>query len=182
MLSVHIGPFPVIATERLTLREIFPEDDQAILRLRSNDQVLEYLGRPKMHTLKDAQQYIGALRDTVAAHNAITWAISLPENNALIGTIGYWRIEKEHYRAEIGYALHPDHWRKGYLSEVMQPVLDYGFDTLGLHSIEAKVHPANKASAGLLEKHGFVQEAYFRENFFFNGRFEDSTVFSLLRK
>jgi ribosomal-protein-alanine N-acetyltransferase len=49
-----------------------------------------------------------------------------------------------------------------------------------LHSVEANVNPGNIASASLLKKHGFVKEAYFKENYFFNGNFHDSEIYSLL--
>jgi ribosomal-protein-alanine N-acetyltransferase len=49
-----------------------------------------------------------------------------------------------------------------------------------LHSVEANVNPSNASSIGLLEKCGFVREAYYRENYFYNGRFMDSAVYSLL--
>lgn len=180
MLSIRFGTFPVLPAERLVLREIMPEDVEAILDLRSNDEVLRYLGRPKMNTPEEAQRYISLLREGMANNNAITWGIAAKDDPALIGTIGFWRIEKENHRAEIGYALHPGHWRKGYLSEVIPVVLRFGFGVLQLHSIEARVHPDNEASRGLLLKHGFVQEAYFKESFFFDGKFEDSVVYSLL--
>ena len=98
----------------------------------------------------------------------------------LIGTIGFWRITKEHYRAEIGYALHPDFHRKGITQEAMIEVLNYGFEMIRLHSVEANVNPNNEASKKLLEKNKFVQEAYFKENYFSNGQFLDSAIYSLL--
>ncbi len=98
----------------------------------------------------------------------------------MIGTIGLWRIIKEHYRAEIGYMLLPEHWKKGFAKEAVLKVVEYGFDEMKLHSIEAHINPKNAASAGLLEITGFVREAYFKEDFFFNGAFEDTAIYSLL--
>jgi ribosomal-protein-alanine N-acetyltransferase len=51
-----------------------------------------------------------------------------------------------------------------------------------LHSIEAHINPANAPSAALLEKKGFIREAYFKEDYFFRGQFFDSAVYSLLQK
>jgi ribosomal-protein-alanine N-acetyltransferase len=64
----------------------------------------------------------------------------------------------------------------------MTLVLKYGFEVLKLHSIEANVNPENIASIKLLEKNNFVREAYFRENYFYNGKFLDSAIYSLVRK
>lgn len=75
-------------------------------------------------------------------------------------------MQKAHYRAEIGYALQPAHHGKGLMQEALTAVLDYGFHTLQLHSVEANVNPANAASIKILERNGFVQEGYFREAYF----------------
>ena len=108
------------------------------------------------------------------------WGITLKESDTVIGTICYWRMQKEHYRAEIGYALHPAQQGKGMMDEALKAVLQYGFETMQLHSVEANVNPANEASRKLLERNGFVKEAHFRENYYYNGQFLDSVIYSLI--
>jgi ribosomal-protein-alanine N-acetyltransferase len=109
------------------------------------------------------------------------WCITLLDKpETLIGTIGHWRLMKQHYRAEVGYMLHPDHWNKGIMKEALLAVIDYGFKDMKLHSIEAHINPANASSAALLERCGFIREAYFKEDFFFKGAFIDSAIYSLL--
>ena len=66
------------------------------------------------------------------------------------------------------------------MQEAMAAVLGYGFSAIGLHSVEANVNPDNQASVRLLEKNGFVREAYFKENYYYNGVFKDSVIYSLL--
>ncbi len=181
MLQPDFSIFPEIKTERLLLRRIVPADAAQILILRSDEAVLQYLDRAPTTTLEEAAALITKISDSLSSNSGITWAITLAEDpSTLIGTIGYWKITPEHYRAEIGYMLQPAHWRKGIVNEAMIAVMDYGFNTLMLHSIEANVNPANRASAGLLEKLGFVREAYFRENYYYNGSFIDSAIYSKL--
>ncbi len=72
---------------------------------------------------------------------AVTWGIALRNEPQLIGTICLWNIQKEHYRAEVGYNLHPDYWAKGIMQEAIKEVIDYGFNVMKLHSIEANVNP-----------------------------------------
>jgi len=78
--------------------------------------------------------------------------------------------------------LHPDFHGRGFMSEAMDVVLEYGFNKMKLHSIEAHVHPDNNASINLLQKKGFMKEAFFKENVFFNGKFSDTAVYSILNK
>ena len=67
------------------------------------------------------------------------------------------------------------------MQEAIEPVIDWGFNTIQLHSIEATVNPDNIASKNILLKNGFVQEAYFKENFYYEGQFLDTVIFSLLK-
>lgn len=80
----------------------------------------------------------------------------LYKTNELIGTIGFWKIDKENHWAEIGFLLHLGHQRKGIMQEAVAAVLSYGFSAIKLHSIEANINPANMASKKLLKKNGFV--------------------------
>lgn len=66
------------------------------------------------------------------------------------------------------------------MQEAIVAVLLYGFSAIKLHSVEANINPANVAFKKLLEKNGFVQEAYFKENFYYNGRFTDAAIYALL--
>ena len=180
MLQVEFLPFPVLETDRLVLRQIDFDDAGEILALRSDDRVMQFLGRPKMATLDDARTWIEKFDSALEQKEGITWAISQKTDHKLIGTIGFWRLEKEHYRGEIGYLLHPSFQGKGIMHEAFEPVLKYGFDKMKLHSIMANVYPQNTSSRKVLEKNGFVQEGYFKENFFHNGTFSDTAVYSLV--
>ena len=180
MLALHFTPFPFLQTARLRLRNIVPEDVDEMFFFRSDARMMAYLDRAPAASLDEAAQFIDNITNLEKEGNAITWGITLHGETSLIGTICFWNIQKAHYRAEIGYALHPGQQGKGLMQEALDAVLDYGFQTLQFHSVEANVNPANAASIKLLERSGFVQEGYFRENFFYNGRFLDSAIYSLL--
>lgn len=180
MLQTNFSPFPVLSTERLELRRITNDDVDELFLLRSDPRVMEYIDRPLAQTPADAVKLIRVIDDLLHAGDGITWGIALKGEPQLVGTMGFWRIVKEHYRAEIGYLLHPGMQRRGIMQEAMVKVLDYGFSVIHLHSVEANVNPDNQASARLLEKNGFVREAYFKENYYYNGVFKDSVIYSLL--
>lgn len=180
MLTINLNPFPIIETDRLVLRQITKNDANEIFILRSDAKVMEYIHRPIAKTLDDALQLIQIIADTETNGNGITWAITLKETSQLIGTIGYWQLKKEHYRAEIGYLLSPDFQRKGIMQEALTAVINFGFNVIKFHSIEADVDPNNIASMILLERNKFVKEGYFKENYFFDGKFADTVVYSLV--
>jgi ribosomal-protein-alanine N-acetyltransferase len=180
VLQLNFTPFPFLDTPRLHLRNITPEDASEVFFLRSDAQVMQFLDRTPAGSVEEAAQFIQNCIALEKAGDAVTWAITLKTHPELIGTITLWNIQKQHYRAEIGYVLHPDHQGKGLMQEAMTTVLDYGFNKMHLHSIEANVNPANTASIKLLERNNFIREGYFRENYFFNGKFLDSAIYSLL--
>jgi len=183
MLEPVFSPFPEITTQRLLLRSIEKTDAPEILFLRSDETVMQYIDREKTKTLEEAEEFINKIKTAAETNEGIMWAIALIDQpDILIGTIGFWRLIKQHYRAEVGYMLHPAHWNKAIMQEALLAAVKYGFGSMKLHSIEAHINPDNVASGVLLEKCGFTREAYFKEDFYFRGKFIDSAVYSLLTK
>jgi ribosomal-protein-alanine N-acetyltransferase len=182
MLQTNFIPFPELKTERLLLRKLTMDDAEDIFFLRSDETVLEFVGKEPAATIKDAENFIKGINDDIDANELIMWGITLKDNpGKVIGSICYWRLLKQHYRAEIGYALHPEYWKKGLMKEAILKVLDYGYDTMQLNSIEARISPANIASAAILESTGFVREGYLKEEYFFRDKFFDTAIYSRLR-
>lgn len=182
MMQLNFSPFPFITTLRLTLRQLRSEDAAAIFDLRSDPVVLRYLDRPAAKSLSDATLYIADMNRLVSNNEIIIWGITLQPSDIVIGTVCFWQIEKNHYRAEVGCVLKADQHRRGIMKEALSAVIDYGFNEMNLHSIAANVNPKNEASIALLKSMSFVQEAYFRENYYFNGNFLDSMIFCLVNK
>lgn len=181
MLSPSFTPFPELNTGRLILRQLRMADAAGVQSLRSNTEVMKYINRPLTLTIEDAQNWIGIVDEALMKNEGITWCIGLRESpDQHVGNIGLWRIEKENYRAEIGYMLEPSFQNKGYMYEALKKVIEYGFNIMRLHSIEARLDPRNSASAALLKKAGFVQEALLKENYHLHGAFADTAVYSLL--
>jgi len=141
---------------------------------------LQFLDREPAKLTEDAIIFIEKINDLEKNNEAVTWAITLKKDTKLIGKICYWNIQKEHYRAEIGYVLHPDFHGKGIMQEAMTEVIKFGFQIMKLHSIEANTNPNNTSSIQLLERNKFIREGYFRENYFYNNKFYDSVIYSLL--
>jgi ribosomal-protein-alanine N-acetyltransferase len=179
MLQFNFQPFPLLSTGRLELRAFRPEDLHALFHLRSNDEILTYLDRPKQ-TIEQTDEVLKSMIADVENNLNISWAITVKNDPTLIGSIGFWRTNREHHRAEIGYMLFPHFWNTGIITEAMRAVLQYGLGVMNLHSIEGNVNPNNLSSIRVLEKCGFVKEAHFRENYYNDGRYYDTAVYSLL--
>lgn len=181
--TAAFATFPVLETARLTLRAIHPNDSDAIFQIMSDPLVTRYFGTPPMESPEMAVKRVHRIQSAFAEQSGIRWAITQREDGQFIGSCGYWRLMAEHFRAELGYELASAFWGRGLMPEAVAAVLGFGFTTMGLHSVEAHIHPENTGSRRVLEKLGFAQEGYFRENYYepVGAIFTDTAVFSLLR-
>ncbi len=88
---------------------------------------------------------------------------------------------KHHYKAAIGYELSPEYWYQGFMTEVIEKIVEYGFHHLELNRIEAFVEPKNVGSRRVLEKTGFREEGVLKEHYYWRNSFVDNVVFALLK-
>ncbi|MES2454677.1 MAG: GNAT family N-acetyltransferase [Bacteroidota bacterium] len=181
MLNIEFKIQPILETERLILRQQTISDAAALFALRTNPQVMRYIDRNSPKDIRESEAAIQAVNAGLSNGSSLIWAITLKTSpNKMVGNVGFWRTDLFNHRAELGYMLLPDHWRNGILSEALASVLNFGFKEMGLHSICANINPDNNASRQLLIKHSFVKEAYFRQDYYFNGKFLDSEIYGLL--
>jgi ribosomal-protein-alanine N-acetyltransferase len=142
---------------------------------------MQYIPRPLARNEEDVKELIQIIDGFIENNERINWAIEWKESGKVLGMIGYVNIKPEHYRAEIGYSLVRAWHRQGVMREALAEIVAYGFDVMQLHTIEAIIDAENTASGKLLEDAGFVQEAYFREDFLHNGRFRNSIHYGLMQ-
>ena len=181
MLEFNFTPFPNLETHRLNLRRLISNDVSEILALRSNPEIMKFIPRPLITTQEEALEFISAMDTNVNNNSVINWAITTKENDKVIGMIGYYRMKPENYRAEVGYILSAEYHGQGIMTEALQRVVQFGFEEMGLNSIEAVIDPENYGSEKVVLKNNFVKEGHFKEHTFFEGKFFDSVFYSLLK-
>lgn len=165
---------------RLLLRPFRIDDAEALFQLRSDPEQMLYLDREPMQTAGEAAEMIARIQNDELNGAGYNWALTEKPDSGMIGYAGIWRIDHKNSRGEVGYMLHKTCQGNGLMTEALVTVLKFAFAKAELHSIEANVNPANARSIRLLERCGFVREAYFRENYNFQGKFLDTAVYSLL--
>lgn len=172
----------VLTTERLKLRKITPEVLAFVFdKLTTRDQ-LNFLGlSTEKQRLEEEKKY----REGHTTHNKsfLYFQLILPETDKVIGWCGFHTWYLDHDRAEIGYGLFQDESKgKRYMSEAIAVIINYGFETMKLHRIEALISPANTPSIKLARRLKFIKEGYLKEHYKNKGTYEDSLVFALLNK
>lgn len=155
MLNKTFKPFPILTTERLTLRQLEINDEQEIFTLRSDSEINKYLDRQISNTIDDARNFINKVNENTNNNESLYWAITLSDKNILVGTICLFGFSDENYKCEIGYELLINFQRQGIMKEAAEKVIDYAFNTIKVKKIEAFLHKDNQSSIKLLEKLSF---------------------------
>jgi ribosomal-protein-alanine N-acetyltransferase len=184
--SGSMSEFPVLQTKRLVLREFRRSDAQAAFEIFSQDAVTKYHNVETMQSIEQAEKLVEARASVFERGLGVRWGIVLRERrDTVIGSCGYYNLNKANRSVEIGYDLHPAYWRQGITTEALRAVIDYGFSEefcLWLNRIEALTYVEHEASAGLLRKLGFQEEGIRREYGYWKGEAHDLRSFSLLRR
>ncbi|MBX2933766.1 MAG: GNAT family N-acetyltransferase [Ferruginibacter sp.] len=165
MLHISFNPFPVLKTQRLTLRQLAITDDQHILTLRSNSEINKYLDRQASETIDDARNFINNINGYIKKNISVYWAITLSSDDSFAGTICLFDLSDENNKCEIGYELLPAFQGQGIMKEAAEKVIDYATGVMNIQLIEACTHKDNQNSTRLLEKLEFKKTANpFAEN------------------
>lgn len=168
----------IITTPRLTLQSITPSYIRYLFSGFSKPEIQKILGIPEEQYLKYEQMNARGMET-----NKITFLyFSILLAGEPIGECGFHTWYTTHDRAEIFYSIHQEiHKRKGYISEIIPFVLRYGFETMRLNRIEAFIAPWNKISCQVLKRQQFRYEGTARQHYLYNGVYEDSEMYGLLR-
>ncbi len=155
MLNRAFTPFPILTTERLTLRQPVINDEQEIFTLRSDSEINKYLDRQVSNTIDDARNFINKVNENINKNDSSYWAITLRDKNILVGTICLFSFSDENDKCEIGYELLTNFQGQGIMTEAVKKVIDYAFNTIKVQKIEAFLHRDNQNSIKLLKKFSF---------------------------
>ena len=173
--------FPELQTNRLRLRQIIADDQPGIFAGLSHPEVIKYYG-VEYKTYRDTQLQMDWYEELLRNKTGMWWAICTPENPALMGVCGFYNMQEQHRKAELGYWLLPAYWQQGIMHEALTTILPFGFTQLNLHRIEAFVETENTASSKLLEKLGFRHEGTMIECEIKKGNFISLKIYARLNK
>jgi len=171
---------PTLTTERLILRPFVADDAFDVERLAGLREIADTtLNIPHPYPHGGAAEWIRLHAPAWIDGTSATFAIVGKKTGALVGAISLM-IKREHRRAELGYWIALDCWNRGYATEASQRLLDFGFESLGLHRIEARHFVRNPASGRVMQKLGMQEEGVERDWVIKWDRFESLAIYSIL--
>ena len=171
---------PTLRTKRLTLRKMMPSDTEDMFDYASRSEVTTFLLWSPHPDRSYTRQYLRYIKKRYASGEFFDWAVVENESGRMIGTCGFTRFDPSNNSAEIGYVLNPDFHGRGYGTEAAGRVLEYGFEELSLHRIEARFMKGNEASLHVMEKLGMTFEGYRRDGIFVKEKYRTIGVCAIL--
>ena len=159
-------PFRDLATKRLILRGISPDDRDMVFRLFSNAEVNRYLfDTEPISDLHGADEIVQSyLQPEPRLQHR--WILVKKTDGAKIGTCGFHCWDKSEGSCEVGYDLFPDFWGMGYMQEAMQAILAFARNEMDIKQVNACIYPENHASIKLADKLGFIFTGQMKDEIF----------------
>ena len=111
----------------------------------------------------------------------IDWAIELKRDRKVIGGISIRKWNGDNRCADVGYVLSKKYWNKGIITEALKAVINFGFDELNAHRIEAHCDENNIGSYKVMEKAGMKYEGTLREKVYMKGKYVNMKFYSILK-
>jgi [ribosomal protein S5]-alanine N-acetyltransferase len=170
---------PVLTGTRVTLRELRVSDAPSLFAMLTTEEVSRFISPPPT-TVEGFERFIMWANRERAAGNYACFAIVPQGMDTAVGLFQVRQLEPGWGTAEWGFALGSAYWGTGLYSEGAELVLEFIFERIGVHRLEARSAVQNGRGNGALRKLGAVQEGILRRSFLRNGQYMDQALWSIL--
>lgn len=172
---------PQLETQRTLLRKVRKEDEADMFDYCSDEEAARHTTWERHRTIDDTRQFIHYIMDSYENQRLSTWGIEDKATGKFIGTCDFINWNTRHARAEIGYALSKMFWGKGYMTEIVKKLIEFGFSKMELARVEAYCLPENIGSARVMEKAGMSFEGILRKRIFVKGKHRDLKLYAIVK-
>jgi RimJ/RimL family protein N-acetyltransferase len=170
---------PVLTGSMATLRELRLSDAPSLVSMLATEEVARFISPPPT-TVEGFERFIAWTHRERAAGNYVCFAVVPHGMDTAIGIFQVRQLEPGFATAEWGFALGSAFWGTGVFLDGAKMVVDFAFDSIGTHRLEARAAVANGRGNGALRKIGAVQEGVLRKSFLRNGEYLDQTLWTIL--
>jgi RimJ/RimL family protein N-acetyltransferase len=170
---------PVLVGDRVMLRELRATDAMSLFTLLTTSEVARFISPPP-NTLEGFERFIAWTLRQRAAGSYVCFAVTLKGYDTAIGLFQVRQMDTTFATAEWGFALGSAFWGAGVFREGADLALEFAFETLGVHRLEARAAVQNGRGNGALQKLGAVQEGVLRRSFLRDGQYHDQVLYAIL--
>jgi RimJ/RimL family protein N-acetyltransferase len=170
---------PVLTGSRVTLRELRVSDAASLFAMLTTEEVTRFISPPPT-TIEGFERFITWANRERAAGTYACFAVVPHGMDTAIGLFQVRQLEPGWGTAEWGFAIGSAFWGTGVFSDGARLVLDFAFDAIGVHRLEARAAVENGRGNAALRKLGAVQEGVLRRSFLRNGQYHDQALWAIL--
>ena len=170
---------PFLCGSRVVMRELRRSDAMSLFAMLNSEEVSRFISPPPS-TIEGFERFIDwTLRQRIAGAY-VCFAVTLSDDDTAIGLFQVRQLEADFGTAEWGFALGSAYWGTGLFQEAAELVLQFAFETIGVHRLEARAAVQNGRGNGALRKLGAIQEGVLRKSFHKNGEYVDQALWAIL--
>lgn len=172
-----------LETPRLLIRPFTVNDYSACFSYLSDPEIALFEAWEPYTTIERAKSFVFSIINNYDKEtpDSLEWLIAKKVDHTVIGNCGFQIINYRHKYAEIGFIMSKQFWNKGFSTEAITALLEYGFQELQLHRIEARCHEQNFGSQRVLEKNGFTYEGTMRQRYLSKDVYADIKLYGILK-
>jgi ribosomal-protein-alanine N-acetyltransferase len=168
-----------MAGSMVTLRDLRLSDAPTLLALLSSEEVARFISPPPT-TVEGFERFIAWTHRERAAGNYVCFGVVPHGMDTAVGIFQIRQLEPGFATAEWGFAIGSAYWGTGIFLDAAKRAVDFAFESIGVHRLEARAAVANGRGNGALRKMGAVQEGVLRRSFLRNGQYLDQTLWTIL--
>ena len=170
---------PVLTGKTVTLRELRTSDATSLFAMLTTEEVARFISPPPT-TVEGFERFIAWTHRQRTAGSYACFAVTVQGFDTAIGIFQVRELEPGFGAAEWGFAVGSAFWGTGVFQDGAELVLEFAFETLGVHRLEARCAVKNGRGNGALQKLGAVQECRLRSSFHKNGEYLDQVLYAML--
>lgn len=175
--------FELLETERLVLRKVVDEDAEALYKnIYNNFEYFKFYYQLPFASFEEYKPLVEKYKEYYEKGNHFRWGIVLKETNEIIGLIQLHTRDTLNNNCKIGYIIGYNYANKGYTQEAVRKVIEFGFNKLNYHRIDANIVASNEPSIKVAEKVGMHLESLRKDGYKLNDQYYDEKVYTIINK
>jgi RimJ/RimL family protein N-acetyltransferase len=172
---------PVLTSGRVTLRQLRLADAPALLEMLATEEVARFISPPPT-TVEGFERFIAWTNHERTAGRYACFAVVPDGLDTAVGIFQIRQLDPTFDTAEWGFAIGAPFWGTGVFMDAARATVEFAFQTIGVHRLEARAAVANGRGNGALAKVGAVKEGVLRRSFLRNGEYLDQALWSIVRE
>jgi len=170
---------PVLTNKGVTLRELRITDAQSLFAMLTTEEVSRFISPPPS-TVEGFERFIAWTIRQRQLGTYACFAVTVAGSDTAIGIFQVRELEPGFQTAEWGFAIGSPYWGTGVFQKGAELVINFAFETVGIHRLEARAAVKNGRGNGALRKIGAVQEGVLRKSFYRHGEYLDQVLWTIL--